>query len=888
MTWVSRLTGAWRTVADGRRLDAELDAELAGYVNELVERRVSAGEDEAAARRAVLVEVGGIDQVKEGVRDVRPGRLVEELLRDVRYAWRGLRRAPTLALAAVATLALGVGATTAIFSVAHTLLLRPLPFRAPDRLVFVWADQTSEGYPRAPLSGPELGDLDERARHFEGFGAIWATTAALTGEAEPEQLRIGHVTSDFFTLLGAEPALGRTFRVEDETTGAAATILLGAPVWKRRYGADPGIVGRRVDVNGQPAVVIGVMPEGFRLMMPPDSAVPDDLDAWMLLNRRFTEGLRGQRFLRVIGRMRPGVDPADAVADVARVGREISAAHAFYGTSGRRFETVPLHEDAVRDVRRPLWLLTAGALVLMAIACTNVAGLLVARSAARARESAVRTALGAGPLRLARQALVEALILAALGAAAGAVVGSWLLALLVRFTPDALDRLRMATLNAPVLAASVALVAAWMALLAAAPALESIRHAPAAVLHDGRGQTAGRAKARLRGALTVAQVALSVVMVVAAVLLARTVQRVQRMDTGFSAEGVLSFRLALPATRYANQDAFNAFSRRLQQALGALPGVSGAGLMSHAPYDHVPNWGGPYTATEGADPSTAPQADYRAVAPGTLELLAVRVVDGRAFTEQDDPRSAPVVMVDDRLARRLWPGDSAVGRRVAVDPRVLGIPATWATIVGVVRHVRHRSPIEEVRDQVYFPLWQATRNPSVYLLKTTGDAGSLAPAVREAVRALDPALPIYDVRPLSRYVDEARAIRAYTALLAALFAAAALALSAIGIYGVVAHGVTERRRELGVRVALGATSRQVGGLVLREGMRLTMAGLAIGLAGAAAGSFWIRAELVGVAPWDPFALAACVGLLAAASALACWAPVRRALGASPAAVLREG
>ncbi len=888
MRWTARLRSVWRNLAHGRQRDADLDEELRAWVEERVSRLEAAGEERAAARRAVLLETGGVEQVKARVREVRMGRVVEESVRDVAYAWRSLRRAPALTVAALATLALGVGATTAIFSVAYALVVRPLPFRAADRLVFVWADQTNEGYPRAPLSGPELRDLDERATAFEGFGAIWATTAALTGEQDPQQLRIGHVTSDYFSLLGAEAALGRTFRREDESAGPPTAILLSAAVWQRRYGGDPGIVGRAIDVNGRPTLVVGVMPPDFRLMMPPDAAVPDDLEAWLPLNQRFVEGPRGQRYLRVVGRMRPGVSVADAVADIARVGREISAAHAFYGASGRQFETVPLELDAVNDVRRPLQLLTAGAAILLLIACINVGGLLVARAAARGRETALKTALGAGRLRVVRQAVAESLLLGVAGAALGTVSGYWLLAGLLHFVPDALGRLRLASVNLPVVTVSVLVVLCWMLLVALAPAVQTLGHATAAALGDGRGHTRGRGRRRLHAAMTVAQLALSVMLVVAAALLARTVQMAQRLDLGFDGTGALTFRVALPGSRYPNQEAFNAFSRRLQETLSALPGATAAASLSHAPYDHVPNWGGPYLSVEGADPSTAPQADYRALAPGALELLAVRLVDGRRFTEADDPRSEPVAIIDERVARRAWPGQSAVGRRLAVDPAVTGTPTTWVTVVGVVEHVRHRSPVEEVRDQVYFPARQVTRNPSVYVVKTAADPALLGGAVQEAIRILDPALPIYDVRPLEAYLVEAGAIRAFTAWLAALFAAAALLVATVGVYGVVVYGVTERRREFGVRVALGASARQVVGLVLGESVGMAAAGLGLGLVAAAAGAWWLRAQLVSVSPWDPVAVSSTVVVLLIASLVAGAAPARRALRTHPADVLREG
>ena len=806
--------------------------------------------------------------------------------RDIVFAVRGLRKAPGFTVAALATLALGVAANTAIFSIAHALLIEPLPFRDPERLVVVWADQAAEGYPRAPLSGPELLDLDQRSSQFVGFGAIWATTAALTGDQQPEQLRIGLVTTDFFSLLGAEAVLGRTFTAADDSTGLPTAILLSGAVWQRRYGSDPNIVGKRIDVNGRPVIVVGVMPVGLRLMMAADSAVPDDLEAWLPFNRRFVEGPRGQRYLRVVGRVRDGVSAADARADVERVGREISAANAFYGAAGRQFDVQPLHADATRDVRWPLLVLSAGVAILLLIACVNVGSLLVARTAARSREFAVKSALGASTGRLLRQHVTESLVLGIPGAAAGVALGYVGLQVLLVLTPASLGRVRMASVSLPVIAASTATVLAWMTLLALAPAREAFRGGASRALRDDRRYTAGGARRTLRTVLTIAQLALSVVLVVLALLLVRTVQRAQQIDVGFTAQGVLSFRLALPGSRYPDQPAFNAFSRRLQEALGGLPSVSAAAAVSHAPYDHVPNWGGPYVPAEGADPSTARQADYRAVSPGSMELLGVTLLDGRLFTESDDPRSAPVAIVDERLAERTWPNESAVGRRLGVDPNVTGTPGTWATVVGVVRHIRHRSPVEEVREQVYFSSRQVTRNPSVYLVKTGGDPTALVSAVREQLRALDPGLPLYDVRPLSAYVDDARALREFTAMLAALFALAALLLAAVGVYGLVAYSVTERHREFAVRVALGAHAVDVTRLVLGDAATLTATGVGVGLAAAIAGGTWLRRELYGVAPWDPVTVGATVAILATMSLVACAWPARRAIRADPAEALR--
>ena len=852
------------------------------YVEEVTAKKVAQGVDPRSARRQALMEIGGLDQVKEEVRDVRIGRLVEETFRDVSYAWRMLRKAPGFTLAAVTTLALGVGANTAIFSVVYALLIAPLPYADPARLVFVWADQSSEGYPRAPLSGPELVDLDTRSSLFEGFGAIWATTAALTGDGEPEQLRIGLVSTDFFSLLGTNAAIGRTFVASDEVSGPPAAILLSTAVWQRRYGGDPAIAGRRILVNGRPTTVVGVMPSDFRLLMPPDAAVPDDLDAWQLLDHALPEFPRGQRFLRVVGRMRDGVSLADAQQDVARVGVEISKAYTHYGAAGRRFETVALQADAVREIRGPLLAMFGAVGLLLVIACVNVASLLIARAASRTRETAVRVALGAGNGRLFRQHLIEGLLLTTIGALAGLVLARWGLDLLVAFAPAALSRLAGAKINGSVIAFSLAVVFTWGVLLSVAPLSEVWRVRLANAIRIDAARTGGAAQG-LRTLLISIQIAMSVILVVGALLLVRTFMNVQAIDPGFSAGGIYSFRLAARPAKDRGLE----FGRQLQAELSALTGVVGAASLSHAPYDHVPNWGGPYLSQKGADPSTAPQADYRSLSPGALDVMGIRLIEGRSFTEDDDDNARAVVIVDDRLAARAWPGESPIGRRLAVDPFVIGKPQIWATVVGMVQHVRHRSPVEEVRDQVYFPQRQVLRNPSVYIVKTSGDPAAIVPAVRDVLKKIDPVLPIYDVRPLTAYVERANATRAFTMQLAVIFALVALALASVGIYGVIAYSVTLRHREFGVRRALGAGAAQVIALVARDGARLLTRGILAGLAGAALVTWFLRGLLFGVSPWDVTTYAAAIPVLLMVGLIGCLLPARRALATNPVDALRS-
>jgi len=882
MPLTPRLASFWRTLFGKRRLEADLDEELRAY------RRASAGQkrreglDPEAAARAADAEMGDVERVKEAAREARVGAAFDAAVRDARYAWRGLWRSPGFAAATILTLGLGIGATTAIFSAVDALLLAPLPYRDSGRLVFVWSDMTEEGYPRAPLSGPELADLRQRATRFGGFGAIWSSSAALNGEGEPEQIRIGRVTTDFFSVLGAEATVGRTFREGDDAKNAEARILLGDALWRRRFGGDASIVGRRILVNGQPTTVVGVMPSSFRLLLPPDSAVPDDLEAFVPFWPGMTEGNRGQQFLRVVGRLKPGATLAEGKGEVDAIAARVSKEFPEYGSAGRRYNTVGLHDDGVREVRPALLALFGGVGILLLITCVNVAGLLAARAAARRPEIALRVALGAGRGRLFRQCLVEGVVLAGLGAVAGLAVAQGALRLLVAARPASLDRIAAAGIDGRVLAFTAGTSLLWGVLLSLAPLSEVARTSAVAGL---KGAGPG-ARSRTRNALVAAQVALGVVLAVGAGLVGRTFLRLQAVDPGFRADNVLSFRLALPDSRYEDAAAFNAFCRRFESELRALPGVTAAGIVSHFPFDHIPNWGGPYLARPAADDSSSPMADYRAASPGFFDAVGARIVAGRGFEESDDERGEPVVVVDERLARLAWPGESAVGKRLRVDPRSNGKPDTWVTVVGVVRHLRHRRLTEEVREQIYFPERQINRNPAAYVVRAASDPATLAGPIREALAKLDPALPISEVRPLADYVTAARGAPRFMTILAAAFAAVALFLAGVGLYGVVAYSVTRRRKEFGVRIALGARPWQVEALVLAEGLGVTAVGLAVGLPAAALVARLLRSQLFGVTPQDAASWGAAVVLLSGAALLASWLAARRAARSSPLEALR--
>jgi predicted permease len=885
---IVRLRHWLRGLFRAQAVDHQVDEELQSWLDELTALYRRRGLSTEAARAKALTEIGNMQTMKEDVREQSGGAFFRSFAPDFRDAWRSLRRSRALTLAILATFALGIGANTAIFSVVNAMLIAPLPYTDPSRLVIVWSDMTNAGYPRAPLAGLELLDLRQRATRFDGFGGIWATTATLTGEPEPEQLRIGLVTTNFFHVLGATPALGRVFGDDDETQTAVPGIVLSWPLFERRFGADPSLVGRSIIANGRPVVVLGVMPRDFQLLFPADASVPDDLQAWTASRSAgLARAPRGQQYLRVIGRMKPGVTIADARDDINQVAAAISREFTEYGPEGRHFNTIGLHQDDVRDIRGALLMLAAGVAILLVIACVNVTGLMVSRAAGRTHETAVRLAIGASRRRLFRQYLAEGLLIAVFGAVAGVGVG-WLgMRALMLVRPVSLARLDRSGFDLTVLSVTAVTSLGWGLLLSLAPLSESIRVNVIDALRR-TGQRAGSAVSlRVRTALVVAQIGLCLVLLIGAGLLVRTFFNIERRDLGFRTGNALTFRLSVPFQRYPSPAAIGDFSQRLLERLRALPEVTGAGAISHLPFDNLPNWGGGYLAEGQPARQDSPVADYRAITPGFFETASVRLLAGRVFTEADAAGTGLVVVVDDVLAARAWPGESAIGKRVIVDPGSNGVPTQPAEVIGVVSHLRLRSLVEPLAEQVYFSARQVIRNPMAYTVRTSGMPATLATSIRQIVMSLDPAIPIFDVRPFDSYIDNARAGRKFTSVIAISFAGVAMLLAAIGLYGVLAYIVSERRREFGVRQTLGATRGQVGALMLRQMIQVAGVGLALGIAAAIPAAIGLRSELVGVAPLDPVTYLLSLGVIAAISLLAAWIPVRRATAVMPSQALRH-
>ncbi len=817
---------------------------------------------------------------------------MEHLVQDLRVGLRALSRRPGFAAAAIITLALGIGGTTAIFSVVHAVLLRPLPYPDADRLTFLWSDLPASDYLRAPVSGNELDDLRRSSRTHEDFGAIWASTATLVEDERPQPLRVGMVTSNFLSILGREPALGRWFEDGDEGEGVPPRMVISGGLWQGRLGGDPDVIGRALRVDGGWGVpgglytVVGVMPSDFEMLLPLDSSVPRSVDVWLPWQHDLVADPRDSWYLRTVGRLSPGTTLAQARDEIAALGARIEAAHPEYAATGRSFYPVALHGDGVRNVRPALLALLGGTAFVLLIACANVASLLLARSAERHREISIRAALGAGRRRLARQLLTESLLLAAAGGVLGLGLAALGLELLRTLQPANLPRLGSVSINPQVLGFSFVVAMLSGLVFGLAPAWDAWRLDLEKSLRSG-GRGGDRRRNRAQSLLVVAEVALAIVLLSGAGLMIHTFVRLQRVDPGFSGEGVLTFQLSLPAARYETQTDLANFTRELERRLGSLAGVDRAGAINQLPLSDLPNWSTPWKIRDAVGAGEPHEADARVVTPGYLAAVGARLVAGRFFEPSDDENGRKVVIVDEQLAREAWPSRSAIGQEIEVQLwGGHGFVDVWAEVVGVVRHLRHHDLRREVRGQMYAPFAQGPRNQVAVVVKTAGDPTSLAGPVRAEVAEIDPELALSDVQPLGHYVDGARAGARFRMILAGLLGLLALILACIGLYGVLSFSVALRGREIGVRMALGGSPGAIVRLFVGRGMRLLALGTGIGMASAVLVNGLIESLLFEVAPLDPATLLVIPLVLVTGAVAACYVPARRAGAIDPVHTLR--
>ncbi|HEV8337432.1 MAG TPA: ABC transporter permease [Candidatus Polarisedimenticolia bacterium] len=791
------------------------------------------------------------------------------MIQDLRHALRVLGKSPGFALMIVLTLALGIGANTALFSILNGVLLRPLPYPHPDRLVMIWDDWSKRGGPEREWTNPAtFYDWRDQGKSFESMAALNEWTPTLTGEGEPERLTGAVVTRGMLATLGVAPALGRDFLPAEDVPDAARAVLLSHGLWQRRFGGSPGILGAGLTLNGIPCTVIGVMPAGFRFPVVPGA------ELWSPMQAARTG--RGNAVIRIVGRLKPGVTLERAQSEMSVVARRLADQYPDTNT-GIGARIVPLRENFAREARRPLLVLLAAVGFVLLIACANVANLLLSKATGRHREMAIRRALGASRGRIVRQLLTENLVLGVLGGIAGLALSMWGVDLLRSGLPADLGAYFDVAPDLRVLGFTLLLSLGTSLVFGLAPALQASRPALAASMREG-SLAAGETRSRARNTLVVAEVALSLMLLVGAGLLLKSFHSLLSTDAGLKPEGLLSLSLSLPDAKYPENPQVEAFFAGLLERMAAVPGIAGAAAISNLPF------GGDNTDTsfriEGRPepaPGHRPSAWFSSITPDYLRVAGVKLLRGRGFDSRDTAQAPLVILINESMARQYWPNENPLGKRIG--------RTVWREVVGVVGNVRTFSLERDEPPTMYFPFAQVPSGRASILARLRGDVPAAAPALRAAVREADPDLAV-TIAPMERVLSDTLAPRRWTLLLLASFAALAVVLAAVGIYGVMSYAVTRRTQEIGIRMALGARQPQILQLVLRQGLRLAAAGTALGLGLALALTRWMESLLYQVSATDPVTFAGIAALMLSVAAAACYLPARRASRVDPMIALR--
>jgi putative ABC transport system permease protein len=818
------------------------------------------------------------------------------LLQDLRYAFRSLRSAPAFTVVAVLSLAIGIGANTAIFSVASALIMRPLPYQDADRLVILWNRSPGLGITEDWFSTAQYFDIKTAHGGFEQIAIAIGANYNLTGDGEPERIGTIRVSSNLLPMLGARAHVGRLFASEEDLPGHA-TAILGYGTWMRRYGGDPNVVGRSLTLNGQGYQIVGVLPEWFSLPREVMPTLGNAENSEILLPLPLPPNaatIRNREDYNLLGKLRPGVSAAQAQLEMDAITARLRREHpeVYPSNGGLTFSIVPLQEQVVGSVRRPLWILTGAVLAVLLIACANVANLLLSRGVGRQREIAVRSALGASAARIIRQLLTESVLLALAGGVAGCVVAAVAVRAIHALGARSVPRLHEVGIDVEVLFFAFVISLVSGVLFGLVPAMRLTRVDLQTHLKDAaRGAGAGAMWGRghyLRRLLVVSELALSVMLLVAAGLLIRSFARLQQVPPGFDSSNVLTLELTMSGRKYADANAVLETYRELWRRLRTLPGVTGTGGVSALPLSQMMAWG-PITVEGRVAPPGQPfiNVDQRTVAGDYFSAMRIPLLAGRLFTEQDTRSTPRVIVVDEHMASRLWPNEDPVGKRVRTGGMDASPDAPWMTVVGVVGRVKQDALDSDPRMAMYRAHAQVTSRAMNVVIRGGSDPRALAAAATAEIRQVDPDLPVYNVRTMTSRVDESLAQRRFAMLLLAAFAAFAVGLGAIGVYGVMAFVVTQGTRELGIRLALGATSRGVLVLVVRQGLAVALTGLALGLAGALAVTRVMRSLLFEVGATDPFTFGAMALLLLLVALAASYVPAKRAARIDPLASLRS-
>jgi predicted permease len=876
-------------------VESELDQELSFHFEQQVRKYQQAGMTRAGSTREARLAFGGLEQIKEDCREARGTSLLETSFQDIRFALRAYRKSPGFFLIAVLTLALGIGASTAVFSLVNTILLKPLPYPKASRVVMPWRHGpigSLFGSDSLPWNELEFTQLKEIATAFQNLGAFKEDDFNLTGSGSPEHLDGVRASAGFFFTLGVAPLRGRTFTTAEDRPGSALVVVLSHRLWQSRFGGDPGVLGRVVNLNGFQYTVIGVMPAGFNFPngdgMPKSIKVPKYPQLWVPLALPVAP-VNGPSELSVIAEAKPNMGLAEVIQDLATFDRRWQTK--FPRWNGTFTQVASLARQSVSGTHRPLLLLLAAVCVVLLIACSNVAGLMLNRSLGRQREFTLRGALGVRRGRLIGQLMTESLLLALTGGIVGTLFGQASLFLVKRFGPDSIPRLREIGLDTRVLIFALGVTLVTGVLFGLVPAFGATRMNLVEALKEGGQRPGGSATApRIRNALLISHVALALVLVVAAGLLVRTFYHMIRANSGFDAAHVVTFELPLPSSKYSETGHMAQIYNQVLQRLEATPGVESAGLVS------IVAMGGPTDSTDiripGIPPpqpgSPAPFANYLFVSPHYFATIGTPLQRGRDITDGDILGSAPVTIINSAMAKKYWPGQDPVGKQVGVG--LTKIPVR--TIVGVAADIKQVSLREDPAPTMFVPYTQNEMKtfPNMqalqYAVRAQGDEAAITASVREAVHAVDPDLPIAGYATLATLVETSTTADRFAMVLVAAFGVLALVLAAIGMYGVISYSVSQRTPEIGVRIALGAQRSQIFIMVLKQGSRLACAGIAIGTVGALAATRLMTRFLYGVQPTDPGTFVGASLLLTAIALLACYLPARRAMKIDPMILLR--
>jgi predicted permease len=882
--------------------ESEIVEELAQHLEDRYAELLSGGAAPEEASRAALAELSENAVLERELRRIerrvaqepialgnnRRTNMVADLWQDLRYGARMLMKRPGFTLIAVITLALGIGANTAIFSVVNAVLLKPLPYPESEQLMMVYGEFPALKTNQMRLSALEYVDFQQRTRSFASSGVFDGSGSANLAPhdgGEPERVERAMLTPEIFAVLQVAPMLGRVFTSEEAQAGRDDVVVLSYGLWQRRYAGQADAIGRKMTISGRIHTVIGVMPPGF--------AFPPKAEIWQPLwfpKEHYEQQRRGARGLEVLARLKPGVRPVEAQAELDQLGAQITAQYPQNYGAERRYRMIvaPLLGDYIGELKPALLLLAGAVGFVLLIACANVANLLLARAATRRQEMAVRLAMGAGRWRLARQLLTESVLLALAGGAAGLLLAMWGARLLLRFAPDNLPRLGEIGLDGRALAFTALASLLTGVVFGLAPALQASRPGLNDALRESGRTGAGASGQRLRNAFVVAEIALALALLVGAGLTLKSFWRLQAVDPGFNPDGVLTLRMLLPFTTHPQISERAAFFRQVLERLRALPGVEAAGAVSRIPMAPGNNSGamtGENSAAAPNDPQV--EVEMRWASPAYFQTMGIAQLRGRDFNDADAEGTLPVAIVDESFARRFYPNEDPIGKRIKRGGPRSANP--WKTIVGVVRSVRNQRLDATSLPQAYFPVLQEADemyNLSFAVRASGGDPSALTQSVRAAVLAVDRNQPIFDVKPLRQIVADSIALRRLALFLLSVFAAVALALAAAGIYGVMAYAVEQRTHEIGVRMALGARESDVLGLVVRQGLNLALCGVALGLIVALALTRLMEALLFGVSATDPLTFAAIALLLIAVALLACFVPARRATKVDPLVSLR--